>query len=431
MRKLSFILIIFALCMPEMAIQAQKKKATPKPKVQPVVERKPKTAEIDSLINAYLFDEAADLIDDELDTNPAADYAAILTARQQQAAKGSSMLEATQRVVFVDSIVVGRELMLQTINIDGSCGQLLNAKQMKDLLGLKEQLAGTGFVNDFGDHAIFSQTTKGHGTKLMQASLFGDKWSAPAPLCGIGDSLSAEGFPFLMADGTTLYFAATDEASLGGYDIYITRYDAESGSYLKPENVGMPFNSPANEYLMVYDEVNNLGWLVSDRNQPADKVCVYVFIPDEARETYDDLPDDQLRSLAAIHSIKASQQKAGAEVNEALARLQTARTARHDIAKSKDLNFDVAYGKRYKSLDDFRNPKAKEKAAEWAAHKLRHEQLATLLADNRHKYAAAQTDAERKALGPVILRQEQELQAQAMQLAELANKVRALEIEKQ
>ena len=137
MRKLSFILIIFALCIPEVAIQAQKKKAA-KTKVQPVVERKPKTAEIDSLINAYLFDEATDLIDDEMDTNPAADYAAILTARQQQAAKGSSMLEATQKVVFVDSIVVGRELMLQTISIDGSCGQLLTAKQIKDLKNIIE-----------------------------------------------------------------------------------------------------------------------------------------------------------------------------------------------------------------------------------------------------------------------------------------------------
>ena len=431
MRKLSFILIIFALCMPEVATQAQKKKATPKPKVQPVVERKPKTAEIDSLINAYLFDEATDLIDDEMDTNPAADYAAILTARQQQAAKGSSMLEATQKVVFVDSIVVGRELMLQTISIDGSCGQLLTARQIKDLLGLKEPAVGTGFVNDFGDHAIFSQTIKGNGTKLMQTSLFGDKWSTPTPLNGIGDSLSAEGFPFLMADGTTLYFAAHDEASLGGYDIYVTRYDAESASYLKPENIGMPFNSPANEYLMVYDEVNNLGWLVSDRNQPADKVCVYVFIPDEARETYDDLPDGQLRSLAAIHSIKDSQQKAAASVSEALDRLKTARTAHHDIANDNDINFDVAYGKRYHSLDDFRNSKAKEKAVEWVTQKLRHEQLITLLADNRHKYAAAHTDAERKALAPVILRQEQELEAQAVQLIELANKVRSLETDKQ
>ncbi|MBP5361121.1 MAG: PD40 domain-containing protein [Bacteroidaceae bacterium] len=307
MKKIIFLLIM-AMIAGVGSLQAQKKKAS-KPKVQQVVERKPKTAEIDSLINAYLFDEAADLIDDEMDSNPAADYAAALKKRQLQADKGSSMLEATQKVVVIDSMVVGREIMLQTICLDGSCGQLLNARQMKELLSLQEMPSGTGFVNDFGDHAIYSQRVKGNGIKLMQTNLFGDKWSTPTPLSGIGDSLSAEGFPFLMADGTTLYFAADDEASLGGYDIYVTRYDAESGEYLKPENIGMPFNSPANEYLMAYDEVNQLGWFVSDRNQPADKVCVYVFIPSESRDTYDDLPDDQLRSLAAMHSIKTRSER--------------------------------------------------------------------------------------------------------------------------
>ena len=425
MKKIIFLLIM-AMIAGVGSLQAQKKKAS-KPKVQQVVERKPKTAEIDSLINAYLFDEAADLIDDEMDSNPAADYAAALKKRQLQADKGSSMLEATQKVVVIDSMVVGREIMLQTICLDGSCGQLLNARQMKELLSLQEMPSGTGFINDFGDHAIYSQRVKGNGIKLMQTNLFGDKWSTPTPLSGIGDSLSAEGFPFLMADGTTLYFAADDEASLGGYDIYVTRYDAESGEYLKPENIGMPFNSPANEYLMAYDEVNQLGWFVSDRNQPADKVCVYVFIPSESRDTYDDLPDDQLRSLAAMHSIKDTQRKAAAEVSAALQRLKAASTANQDVANDNEFSFDVAYGKRYHSLSEFRSHKAKDKAIEWVAQRLRHEQLASLLADNRNKYAAAHSDTERKALAPVILRQEQELEAQKATLTALANEVRTLE----
>ena len=31
-------------------------------------------------------------------------------------------------------------------------------------------------------------------------------------------------------------------------------------TYLVPENVGMPFNSPYNDYMYVIDEYNNLGW---------------------------------------------------------------------------------------------------------------------------------------------------------------------------
>ena len=87
----------------------------------------------------------------------------------------------------------------------------------------------------------------------------------------------------------------------------------------------------------------------------------------------------------------------------------------------------MGYGKRYLSLSEFKNARAKEKAGEWAKKQLRRSQLADLLKESRNKYAAANSDAERKALAPVILRQEQELEAQDLQLSALANEVRSLE----
>ena len=434
MNKIVFLTII-AMIAGAGSLQAQKKGGKTQPKaqtkvqtkVQPATERKPKTAEIDSLIRCYLFGEAEDLISSELEGQPSADYAAKLRARKAQAEKGSTMLEATQKVVVVDSQVVSREAIAKTFALHESCGRLLSAKEVKDLLGTGVQPMGLAFINDFGDHMIFSHTASGKGAKLMQTSLFGDKWSSPTPLDGIGDSLSTEGYPFMMADGTTLYFAAKDEGGLGGYDIYVTRYDADSGRYLKAENVGMPFCSPANDYLMAYDEVNNLGWFVSDRHQPADKVCVYTFIPEDSRETYDDMAEEQLLRMAALHSIADTQKESKAATDEALKRLAEARSAHTATAGNDEFCFDVGYGKRYLSLSEFKNTRAKEKAGEWAKKQLRRSQLADLLKESRNKYAAAKSDAERKALAPVILRQEQELEAQDLQLSALANEVRSLE----
>ena len=39
---------------------------------------------------------------------------------------------------------------------------------------------------------------------------------------------------------------------------------------------------------MVIDDATKLGWFVTDRRQPADKVCVYCFVPDESREVFSD-----------------------------------------------------------------------------------------------------------------------------------------------
>ena len=44
-----------------------------------------------------------------------------------------------------------------------------------------------------------------------------------------------------------------------------------------PDNYGLPYNSTANDYFLAIDERNNLGWLVSDRYQPEDKVCILYF----------------------------------------------------------------------------------------------------------------------------------------------------------
>lgn len=390
--------------------------------------QKPTIQVIDSLIARYYFDEALELIKEELDNQADISYQAILRQHQRQADKGRSMIEATQKVVFVDSQVVSRERMLQVINTDKSCGLLLDAKQIKNLLTDNVQPMGTGFINDFGDQIFFSQKSSDGNIQLMQTNLYGDKWSTPTPLFGTKSSLNTEGFPFMMSDGATLYFAAQDEESLGGYDIYVTRYDAEHGIFLKPENVGMPFNSPANDYLMIYDEVNRLGWFVSDRNQPADKVCVYTFIPDEARETYEvDSISDQLRQLASLHSIAATQQNDKAAVNEAMERLKQVRTTKTDVAQNTKLDFDIAYGKRYSSLERFQNAEAKKLAVDWSAQTFRRAQLVALLRENRLKYANAHSDAERKAITPVILRQEHELAEQDEKIANTANQIRMLE----
>ena len=87
----------------------------------------------------------------------------------------------------------------------------------------------------------------------------------------------------------------------------------------------------------------------------------------------------------------------------------------------------VKLGRRLSSRTSSPSARAKEKAGEWAKKQLRRSQLADLLKESRNKYAAAKSDAERKALAPVILRQEQELEAQDLQLSALANEVRSLE----
>ncbi len=389
----------------------------------------PRTEMADSLMTAYLFQEAKDIIDEDITQATEGGYN---TDTLEQAATlatlGINMLEAAQKVVVVDSFVIDRQQMLQTITPDPSCGTLLTAHEIKEALSLRQTPAGVGYINDFGDQIIYSEIGPGGTSRLMGSIRFGDSWSTPQPLEGLEDTAAVTGYPYLLDDGTTFYFAARNDESQGGCDIYTTRYNTETKQYLKPENMGMPFNSLWNDYLMVIDPVNRLGWFVSDRYQPADKVCVYVFIPTDVRETYNvDLGEDYLRALASLRQISLTQAGHTNEVAQAKARLAQAQAAQPATQQADDFRFDVAYGVRYTSLAQFKNTQARQMANELTQLWHKRRQLTSLLGENRQKYHDSNSPTEQKAMAPMILRQEKELDELNKQVRNLENNIRAAE----
>lgn len=337
-------------------------------------------------------------------------------------------LEATQKIVFVDSMVVDSTTFINHIHLDPSCGKLLRNTDLPQALAANA--VGIAYINGFGDRIVFAQKQKNGTSRLMESYLFGTDWSAPTPLKGIDESSGSEGAPYVMADGTTLYFSRDSS-------IFLTRYSSDDKEFLTPENIGLPFNYPAANLLLCIDEVNDLGWFVSNRNQPQGKVCIYVFIPTDTRDTYSPtLSSDTLISLAAIHSIAATQKGHQADVKaarERLAKIKGNQSAQQDKDANKsvvDLNFDVASGIIYHKIEDFHNEQARKLASEWVVQTFRRSQLAALLQENRDKYAASASAAEKKALATIILKQEHELESLDSLLPEIANKIRALEFPK-
>ena len=113
-----------------------------------------------------------------------------------------------------------------------------------------------------------------------------DEWGDEKQLPMNINSNDDDNYPFVLSDGATIYYSSKGNGSIGGYDLFVTRYNINSDTYLAPEQLGMPFNSPYNDYMYVIDEYNNLGWFASDRFQPEEKVCIYVFIPNSSKQTY-------------------------------------------------------------------------------------------------------------------------------------------------
>ncbi len=82
--------------------------------------------------------------------------------------------------------------------------------------------------------------------------------------------------PFLLSDGLRLIFSSNRPEGLGGYDLYLSRYNIERNRYLEPNSLPLPFNSPYNDYFFAYDDERLISYLISDRYAEEGKVRLYV-----------------------------------------------------------------------------------------------------------------------------------------------------------
>lgn len=288
----------------------------------------------------------------------------------------TQMLTSVQQVMFIDSMVVAKEDFISHIPLSAECGRLLQT----DSLGQ--------FTNELGDHRLTTLFSLSDSLcHITESDYIGEEWTTPTPVKGIGET--SANFPYMMPDGITLYYAQKGDHSIGGYDLFVTRFDADEGTFLKSENLGMPFASEANDYLYVIDEANHLGYFVTDRRQPEGKVCIYVFVPQEVRKTYvtEAYSDLQIRSFARIDSISATWTDKKVR-QEALARLA-------DAKKEAALNVQKGNVKRQSTEIDDLN------------HQAEVLEKALLLARN---YYARASEADRASLRNEILSSERELE---------------------
>ena len=270
-----------------------------------------------------------------------------------------SMRGFTQKVMFIDSVVVSKSKLLSSLNIPDEAGSI---QAYNKFFNTTDQPNSIVYLNQLRNKCVFSKFTDG-GWDLYSKEMIGEKWSNAVPLKGLdilGDDVDIN-WPFLLSDGTTLYFAAKGEESIGGFDIFMTRYDETTQSYLKPENIGMPFNSIDNDYFFIVDEYDGIGWFATDRNQPEGKVCIYSFIYNNVRENYvvDEYTPEQLRQLSEIHSISQTWTSNQARLS-ALEQLTAVYKRKFTQKKKNDFEFVINDELTYTTLTDFRSVEAAE-----------------------------------------------------------------------
>jgi tetratricopeptide (TPR) repeat protein len=337
----------------------------------------------------------------------------------EYARKLARMVQNAEDVQVIDSMVVDRDSFLKTYSLSEESGTLA----MYDaFFGTQDSIFSTVCQNQKGDRIFYARPAENGVYALFSQSRILDAFGEEKLL--LADPASDCNYPFVLADGITMYFASKGYGSTGGYDIFVTRYNLHANAFLAPEQLGMPFNSPANDYMMVIDETGNLGWFATDRNQPEDKVCVYLFIPEETKKSVSAGNPEMQRNRAALTCI-ASTWREDADYTE-LVRLARQGPNRKQAEREKEFTFIVNDRTTYHTLDEITSDGTKTLYVQYLEKVKQTDLLKKKLEDLREAYRKGDP-AKRKQLSPAIIGGENELYTLMEEAREQEKKARNAE----
>ncbi len=329
----------------------------------------------------------------------------------------SAMLDRVEKLVIIDSINVDSEIFFRQYGLAKSTGRFMLPSEA---FNGTHQAAEPTVVFETGDgrERIWAVQNADNNFELVSAGpLSGGKWDEPSTL---GSHLNEGGdanYPFLMSDGMTLYFANDGENSIGGLDIFITRRDGDG--FLQPTNIGLPYNSPYNDYLLAIDEEKGIGWWATDRNRIPDMVTVYVFIPSDMRVNYP-VDSENLAERALITSYRDTWED-GKDYSGliALARKGSA-SDNGDLQATPQFALSVPGRGTLTSLQDFRNTRARGLAKQWLDLRSQLDRKKTELAALRERYRKGDQSVSGKILDgeTVVAAMRNQLNIIASQVAE-------------
>lgn len=146
------------------------------------------------------------------------------------------------------------------------------------------------------------------GVRTILETHFEDTaWTAPAAL----PFASGKGEIYPMISGDKLYFSSRGLFGVGGYDLYRCDWDPKAKKWGDPVNLGFPYSSPADDFLLMNTPDGRHTIFASNRDCPEDSVNVYVLEYDvmpvhqsvtsakELRELCSLVPDSERGKAAA------------------------------------------------------------------------------------------------------------------------------------
>ena len=172
---------------------------------------------------------------------------------------------------------------------------------LDSLAGGGEAFVRAMFVPDDATRLYFSARGTDGVRNLFHSVLRDSVWSLPSLLGEELTSPADEIYPIVSRDGKTLHFASRGLYGMGGYDLYVARWNDGTREWDPPVNLGFPYSSPYDDFLFVNSDDGQYSLFASNRACPGtDSVDVYVLSFDSMPIRTEIGTVDGLKALCAL-----------------------------------------------------------------------------------------------------------------------------------
>jgi len=192
---------------------------------------------------------------------------------------GKKLLKAVTDITVLEKKELPVGDFFRSYNLEGYSGQLLvKGDEFKTNLDRKKKETSIIFLSGEKNILYFSSygENEENGKDIYRVvRLPNGGWSKPYNVGYPINTEFDEDYPFLHPNGKVLYFSSKGHNSMGGYDIFRSELNEETGSWLKPENMDFAINSTDDDILFVTDFEEKTAWFASARNSPQGFMTVY------------------------------------------------------------------------------------------------------------------------------------------------------------
>lgn len=164
-----------------------------------------------------------------------------------------------------------------------SLGKQINTKFHESSVGLSGDQKILYFVSDrtdisYGGSDIFMSHLDKRG-----------KWGQPENLGPIINTPYDEDGIFMAADDKTLFFSSKGHETMGGYDIFWSKFNDSTNTWSKPVNIGYPINTPDDDVFFVISANGKHGYYASVKNDGYGEKDIYMITFEGKEKTNPDI----------------------------------------------------------------------------------------------------------------------------------------------